>query len=40
MEIADTYLISSPHDARMTRNVYHSSHYTGRENALSILLFG
>jgi hypothetical protein len=37
---ADTYIISSPHDAWMTGNIYHPPHYTGREDALSILLFG
>jgi len=38
-EIADTYVISSPHDAWMTRNVYHFPHYTDREEAVSMLLF-
>jgi hypothetical protein len=37
-EIAGPYVISSPHDAWMTRNVYNLPHYTGKEEALSILL--
>ena len=38
-EIAGTYIISSPHDAWMGRNVYNSAHYTGRKKTLSMPLF-